>query len=484
MKIAMRTYMAAVLALAVGNAFAQGTDDNAFKRKVADAAAKYKNHDASGALTDFMALYGENSKSADVNSWIGFLQLQKGAAKEAVPFLERAKSGNPRDLEVLNNLGNAYMMSGNKAKALSTYQELITLDGNRFEAFYNMGNIQLEDKHYSQAEASYTKALGLRKGTAQILNNLGIAQENQKKLEAAAGSFIKASDTEKTEATYARNAGAINYRIQKYATAVTYLERAISNGSRDKKLVLALGDSYERVGRHTDHVRLLDKNQDLFAGDAEYYFNLGLLKKQDKDSEGAIKAFQRALDLKPNFADALDNIGVLNFNAGNYAEARKNFEQLMAMDNSVRVKKNFAAAASREGDYRAAMPVWSQILQADKNDSEVRLLLADALYETGDTKASLTMYKQILASNANSATAMDGLGRCHLRDANYAAAEAALRGAIKADKNYVPAYNNLAVVLEKMNKRSEAIALLEKAASLDANNADVQKNLKRMRAAG
>ena len=130
------------------------------------------------------------------------------------------------------------------------------------------------------------------------------------------------------------------------------------------------------------------------------------------------------------------------------------------------------------------MPVWSDILRETPNDQEVRVLLADALYETGDTKASLAMYKQILAAKPNSASALDGLGRCHLRDANYAAAEAALRSAIKADSKFVPAYNNLAVVLEKMNKRAEAISLLETAAKLDENNADVQKNLKRMRAAG
>ena len=34
----MRFYVAALLAIAVSTAFAQGTDDNAFKQRVADAA--------------------------------------------------------------------------------------------------------------------------------------------------------------------------------------------------------------------------------------------------------------------------------------------------------------------------------------------------------------------------------------------------------------------------------------------------------------
>lgn len=435
-------------------------------------------------MSDFMKLYGENPKNPDVNSWIGFLHLRNGDAKKAIPFLEQAKALNPKDLEVLNNLGNSYMMNHEKAKALSTYQELIALDGTRFQAYYNMGNIQLEDGQNSQAEASFTKALALQKDSAQVYNNLGVAQEAQGKLDKASTSFVKASDLKTGDATYARNAGAVLYKQKSYATAITYLERAVRNGNHDKNVVLALGDSYGQTGRKADMLRLYDSNQDTFAGDAKFYYNLGVLKKQNKDYEGAEQAFRKVLTLNEKDEDSLNSLGVILFNQGNYGESRTMFEKLVAVNPSLRNKKNFAAAASRDGDYRSAMPIWSELLRSNPNDQEVRLLLADALYDSGDNKAAMTMYKQIIAAKPNSATALDGIGRCHLRDANYAAAEAALRGAIKADKSYVPAYNNLAVVLEKMNKRSEAIAYLEKAASMDANNVDVQKNLKRMKSAG
>jgi len=484
MKIAMRFYVAALFAIAVGTAFAQGTDDSAYKQRVADAAAKYKSGSASDAMSEFTKLYGENPKNPDVNSWLGFLHLRNKDAQKAIPFLEQAKTLNPKDLEVLNNLGNSYMMAGDKGKALSTYQELIALDGNRFQAFYNMGNIQLEDQKLSQAEASFTKALALRKDSAQVYNNLGVAQEGQNKLDKAGSSFMKASDLEPKDATYARNAGAVFYRSQSYASAITYLERSIKNGNKDKNIILALGDSYGKTGRKADLMRLYDTNQDSFAGDAQYYYNLGVMKKMDKDYDGAEQAFRKALALNESDKDSLNNLGVILFNKGQYGESRGIFEKLVALDGSPRNKKNFAAAASRDGDYRSAMPIWSELLRSNSNDQEVRLLLADALYDSGDTKAAMTMYKQIIAAKPNSATALDGIGRCHLRDANYAAAEAALRGAVKADKSYVPAYNNLAVVLEKMNKRSEAISYLEKASSMDANNADVQKNLKRMKSAG
>lgn len=472
MKIWKRFWISALCVCAVAASFGQTGDDAEYRQRVADAAAKYKNNQQDAALADFMALYNENSKNADVNSWLGYIHLRNREAKKAIPFLVSAKELNPRDLEVLNNLGNAYLMDKQNSKAMAAYQELITLDKTRYQPYYNLGNLQLEAKDYAAAEASFGKAADLRKDSAPSHNNLGVAAEAQQKYDRAATAFQKASDLDPKDESYARNAGSVFYQLKKYNEAVKYLERARTNGNRDKNVVIALGDAYGKIGRTADLNTLYAQNADLFAGDANYYFNLAVMKKKSGDLEGAEASFRKVLELEENHKDALANLGVIMFAKGEYGDARVVFEKLMKMDGSVRNKKNFAAAASRDGDYKAAMPIWSEILKANSQDHEVRLLLADALYDTGDIKVAMGMYKQILAAKPKSATALDGIGRCHLADANYAAAEAALRSSIAADKNFVPAYNNLAVVLEKMNRRAQAIALLEKASTMDPNNAD------------
>ena len=483
----MRFYMAALLAIAVTTAFAQNTDDNAYKQRVVDAAEKYKAGNSIGALDDFLALNKANSKNADVNSWIGFLYLRNKDAKGAIPFLENARTLRPKDLEVLNNLGNAYMMSGQNSRALSTYKDLIALDGNRFEAFYNIGNIQLADKKFGAAEESFTRALKLRSDSAQVNNNLGVAQEALGKLKPSFDSFKKASDGMPRVDTYARNAGVTAYKLKNYADTVKYLKRAMNISKQDSKTILALADAYGKTGDTKSMTYLYEKYKDAFEGDFNYSFNLGVLKKSAGDLVGAEAAFRKANSIDPKDGETRQNLGVILFQKRDFAAAKSFF---MAVDGDKRIttsiagRKNLAAAAARAGDFRTAVPIWSSILTQDKTDQEVRLLLADALFDTGDTKAALSMYNEILVAKPKSAAALDGIGRCSLRKASYVSAEASFRSAILADKGFVPAYNNLAVVLEKMNKRSEAISYLEKAASMDENNADVQKNLKRMRSAG
>ena len=487
----MRLLVTALCAIALSSAFAQGPTDveNAANIKVVAAAKIYneapdKKLVMGDTIASFEAIVKEFPTSGSANGWLGFLYLKNGDAQKAIAPLEVAYAANKKDTEVLNNLGNAYFLSGQMDKALLRYNELIVVDQKSYEPYYNLGNIHIRNKDWEKAILMFTKASEKDNTKAFVVNNLGVAQEGAKKYEAAAVTFSRASDMDQKNQTYARNAGALLYRLNKHATAATYLERALKAGGQDKQVVLALGDCYARASRTADMEALYANFESMFASDFTYNYNLGVMKKSKKDYAGAEIAFRKALSIQDTDKASLGSLGVILFNKGEYAEARELFEKLMGLEPSLKNKKNFAAAAARSGDVKSAMPIWIEMLKANANDVETRLLVADAEYEMGNTKSAMAQYKAALASKPNSAMALDGAGRCHLRDANYASAEAAFRGAIAADAKFVPAYNNLAVVLEKMNKRSVAISVLEKAAQIDPNNSDVAKNLKRMKAAG
>lgn len=484
----MRLLVTALCAISLSTAFAQGPADveNAANVKVVAAAEQYnkKTLALGDAIATFEGIVKEFPMSGSANGWLGFLYLKNNEAKKAVGPLEVAYAANKKDTEVLNNLANAYFITDQKDKALLRYNELIVVDQASFEPYYNLGNIHIQNKDWDKAILMFTKAGDKAKDKAFVVNNLGVAQEGAKKFDAASITFSRASDMDPKNQTYARNAGALLYRLRKHSSAATYLERALKAGAQDKQIVLALGDCYAQGSRTADMESLYSNYESMFASDFTYNFNIGVMKKNKKDYAGAEMAFRKALSLRDSDGATLGNLGVILFNKGEYAEARELFEKLAGIDPSAKNKKNFAAAAARSGDVKSAMPIWMEMLRLMPSDIETRLLVADAQYEMGNTKEAMTQYKSALATKASSSMALDGVGRCHLRDANYAAAEAAFRSAISADAKFVPAYNNLAVVLEKMNKRAQAIAVLEKATVIDPNNSDVAKNLKRMKAAG
>jgi predicted Zn-dependent protease len=58
-----------------------------------------------------------------------------------------------------------------------------------------------------------------------------------------------------------------------------------------------------------------------------------------------------------------------------------------------------------------------------------------------------------------------------------------LRKAIKNSPSFVPPHVNLAIALERQNKRKEAISILERAAKMDPKSEEVKSNLARMKKA-
>jgi Flp pilus assembly protein TadD len=123
------------------------------------------------------------------------------------------------------------------------------------------------------------------------------------------------------------------------------------------------------------------------------------------------------------------------------------------------------------------------LVRTDPQDVQARVQLADALYRAGDYKTAKYHYNQALLQDPKNPAALNGMGLAHFRATEFNLAAASFKAAIASDATFVPAYNNLALVYEKMNKRGEAIRVLTKAHGIDANDPEVNRNLSRLKAA-
>jgi tetratricopeptide (TPR) repeat protein len=458
----------------------QNVTEKDFAKQVSDAAALYRHGKIPEATTLFEMLHKVNPRSSEVDAWLGFLYLRATKAPSAIPLLEAADRQRPLDLEVQINLGNAYLLTGELEKALDKFRAAAKLNPNMFEPHYNSGTIYLRQKSYSKAVTEFAIAGRLKPRDPFVQNNLGVAYDNLKKGQQAAEAFKRASDLRPDNITFAHNAGLALSKLRS-PEALHYLEQALGDGT-DPAIALALGDAYARAGRKADALKYYEGLRVAEAKNSVFWFNLGLMRAQNNDVNGAEQAYRRVLELNPVDLDALNNLGLLLYRKMQYEESTSLFEKLAGLNpSSVATKLNLGASAAKSGDLRKAIEAWKEVVRAEPKRVAVRLDLANALWDQGDVDGARYHYLQILSISKDNAEALNGIGLCYLKDSKLPQAEAAFRSSLEVDPKLIGAYNNLAVVLQRMNHVSDAIKVLEKALAIAPENEDVKTNLRRMR---
>ncbi|MCH8979919.1 MAG: tetratricopeptide repeat protein [Armatimonadetes bacterium] len=437
------------------------------------------------AVSAYEKILAEDPDNDVALSWLGYLYVQSGQAAKAVPILERARNLRANDLEILNNLGNAYVETGDEDKALGVYQAVTRLNPNLYQAWYNIGSIQLQRGNYAQAVEAFKECIERNRDDAFAHNNLGRAYEELKKPVSAAISYRRAADLEPMNKTFSRNAGLALVRDRQEMLAATYMERAIMQGVDEPEFRLVLAEVYSRVGRDSDALRMLENLTDSMSDSGPYWFNLGVLREGADDDAGAERAYRMSLEIEPADLDAMNNLGLLLFNSGRYDEAVGHFQKLAGTNTrSADAKLNLAAVYAKLGRKDESIQLWKSFLHVHPDRHDVRIDLANALWQKNETESARFGYQYVLNRSPKNAAALNGIGLYSLSKSNSTKAEAAFRRAIEADKAYMPAYNNLAVTLERRNKVAEAVAVLEQALMISPGFEDARKNLDRLKASG
>jgi tetratricopeptide (TPR) repeat protein len=283
---------------------------------------------------------------------------------------------------------------------------------------------------------------------------------------------------------FARNAGLLMAHNAQLSESLPYLQKA-SDKLNDDSITFVLADTYAKTGHRDEALKTYARLKTGDSANPTYWFNLAVLRSQGGDSDGAEKAYRKVLELNPLDMDTLNNLGLLLYKRGDYQGSMAMFDKLSQLNpNSTSAKVNYAAAATKAGDLKQAISAWKDLVRSDPAKPSLQLDLANALWDSGDYDGARFHYLEVLKVDKSSAEALNGVGLYHLHSAHYPQAEAAFRSSIDANSGFVPAYNNLAITLERMNRKTQALAVLEQASKIDGNDPDVKRNLQRMKASG
>jgi Flp pilus assembly protein TadD len=210
--------------------------------------------------------------------------------------------------------------------------------------------------------------------------------------------------------------------------------------------------------------------------DAYSFLRAGMANERTGDYPGAVRSYQRGLDVSPDNVELLNALGFALFQQGNSKEAVVALEKAIAADpKHWKAHNNLALAAIDSGEFEVAEAHYRESL-AIKEQPAIYNDLGFVLEREGLSEEAVEMYRKAIKLDPASASAHYNLGSSLARSGDYAEAESHLRKALKISPNSQN-HTGLGIVLWQLGRKDEAIASLQAAVKADPKNAVAQQKL-------
>jgi len=213
------------------------------------------------------------------------------------------------------------------------------------------------------------------------------------------------------------------------ASANTLFDQAFAHHKR--------GNLREAAGLYAEVVRMRPEHSAACA-------NLGVIRCQMGELQGAIPYLLQALQLDPRNADVHYNLGKVYQDLGKLDEAVACYQRTLELrpDND-KALINLGVTLKNRGNPDAAVTVYQRLLQL-KPDSHFALTnLGIALRELGQLENAIDCYRRALASNANFHEAHNNLGIALTALGQHEAAVACYHRALAIKPDLYEAQSNL-----------------------------------------
>jgi Tfp pilus assembly protein PilF len=195
-------------------------------------------------------------------------------------------------------------------------------------------------------------------------------------------------------------------------------------------------------------------------GRNDLQYGLELVEQGFEDA--ALPAFERAARGDPG-AFTLYSLGTLYLKSGQPAKAKAAFER------TLQVKPDFAEASNglgalvaQAGDVPAAIALFRTALETTPDYPDALNNLGYALLQTGREQEAFELYQKALRLQPGFPEAFNNLGIFHARQGEMVKAQSYFRQALDKRPGYGEAGNNLALVLMASDDPAGAVAVLQK----------------------
>jgi predicted O-linked N-acetylglucosamine transferase (SPINDLY family) len=190
----------------------------------------------------------------------------------------------------------------------------------------------------------------------------------------------------------------------------------------------------------------------------------------------AIEAYQRALQLRAQFPQALTNLGIALMGAGKVFDAIKAFEQSIAQEPTAEALSNLGVALRDVGRLEEARASLEKAIVLRPRFADAHNNLGTVLKDLGQPEQAIGEFERALEIQPGMAKVMSNLANALRVVRRHDEAIAVYRQALAAGPGRAEIYSNLANALKGQGRLDEALQCLDKAMALAPQSSDVHSN--------
>ena len=215
-----------------------------------------------------------------------------------------------------------------------------------------------------------------------------------------------------------------------FKRAVSELEMAISGFDKDAHLWLNYGIAMLLNKQYNEAIAVLENtlvviqdNENTTQNPTELadlkvqsHYNLGLAYYQSGQIEKAIAAYQKAIKLEPNFADAYGGLGVIYWRSGNLDDAIRHCQKAIKITpENIEFHQNLTRIYWQKGMYHAAAVGYRIILELNPSDENALHHLGLILLSKQEYHEAVSCFQKVLQTNPDNALTHGALGTAYYK---------------------------------------------------------------------
>jgi tetratricopeptide (TPR) repeat protein len=343
--------------------------------------------------------YGKSNVEKAAKAYNSLFEVEQQIGKQKYTALAQPKLA--KLIEYISNKGIEEYNNKNYKKATKSFYLTYKLSPKDTAFLFNAAASANVDKDYDTSLKYYKKLkdlgyTGIQKvfyavnkvsGTKE---NLGSEQTQKNYVKIGTHVSPTVEITKSKAADIVKNIGYILINQGKTDEAIVAIKEARKSNPKDVNLLLNEAQLYIKLEQMGKFGALMEEAIELDPTNPTLFFNLGVVNQNEGKTEDAVKYYNKAVELKPDYGDAYMNLAVAIL-----SKEKEIIEEMNA--NLSNFKKYDALEKKQKEVYREALPFLEKADELDRTENTVKSLLNiyDILEMTEKGDALRSVYKKM-----------------------------------------------------------------------------------------